>query len=55
MSGWQLVAALVVIAAVIIATLVITKSPEAVMGVTIPLLIALGVWAGRHNAGGLDE
>jgi hypothetical protein len=55
LSGWQLVVALVVIAAVIITTLLITKSPEAVFGVTIPLLIALGMWAGRNSAGGLGE
>jgi hypothetical protein len=44
LSGWQLVVALVVIGVVIIATLWITKSPAAVTGVTVPLLIALGVW-----------
>jgi hypothetical protein len=52
LSGWQLVTALGIIAIVIIATLLITKSPEAVMGVTVPLFIALGAWAGHRYSGG---
>jgi hypothetical protein len=55
LSGWQLVAALAIIAIVIIATLLITKSSEAVMGVTIPLLIVLAWWLGRHLPRGLGE
>ena len=55
LSGWQLVAALVVIASVIIATLLITNDPGAVMIVTIPLLIVLGWWIGRRLPSGLGE
>jgi hypothetical protein len=54
-SGWQLVAALAVVAVVIIATLLITKSPTAVTIVTVPLLSALGVLAGRYYLGGHSE
>lgn len=54
-SGWQLVLVLVVIASVIIATLLITNDPGSVTIVTIPLLIVLGWWLGRHLPGGLGE
>jgi hypothetical protein len=47
-SGWHLVAALIVIAVVIIATLLITRSPEAVTIVTLPLVTVLGWWVGRR-------
>ena len=43
LSGWKLVAALMVIAAVIIATLLITGSEKAAIAVTVPLLLVLGV------------
>ena len=42
LTGWSLVAAITVIAVVIIATLLITRSPEATTVVTVPLLLALG-------------
>jgi hypothetical protein len=46
-SGWQLLAALLLLGAVIVATLLITKSPGAVTIVTIPLVTVLGWWL-RH-------
>jgi hypothetical protein len=50
LSGCQPVVARVVIGIVIIATLWITKSPAAVTGVTIPLLIALACgYAAAHS------
>jgi hypothetical protein len=46
-NGWKLVAALAVIAAVAITTLVITGSPEGVTIAVLPLLLVLGVSATR--------
>jgi hypothetical protein len=46
-SEGHLVAALVIVAAVILGTLLITQSPEAVVIVTGPLLIVLAWWLGR--------
>jgi hypothetical protein len=51
LSGWH-VAALGIVATVIIAALQITKSPDAVKVVSIPILIALGVLVGRYYLGG---
>jgi hypothetical protein len=42
LSGWELVAALAVIAVVILGTLWMTKSVIAAVLITIPLLIAFG-------------
>jgi hypothetical protein len=42
LSGWKLVAALLVMAVVIISTLWITGSVKAAITVTVPLLIGLG-------------
>jgi hypothetical protein len=42
LSGWKLVAALLVMAVVIISTLWITGSVRAAITVTVPLLIGLG-------------
>jgi Flp pilus assembly protein TadB len=47
LTGWQLVAALCVVAAAGILTLVITGSVEAVTVVVAPLLLVLGVSATR--------
>jgi len=46
LSGWDLVAALLVIAATAAATLLITGLPEAVIIVVAPLLLC---WASRHR------
>jgi hypothetical protein len=52
LTGWQLVTALigalVIVGAVIIATLLITDSPAAVTVVTIPLVTVIGWWLRRH-------
>jgi hypothetical protein len=49
------VAALTVFAIVIISTMLITKSAEAVTIATAPLLAVIGVWAGRRYLGRRDE
>jgi hypothetical protein len=48
LTGWKLVAALLVLAAVIVATLVINGSPEAAIIVTVQLLLVLGVITSPH-------
>jgi hypothetical protein len=49
LSGWKLVAALLVIAATAVATLLITGLPEAVIIVIAPLVLVLGVTASRDD------
>jgi hypothetical protein len=48
LTGWKLVVALLVLAAVIVATLLINGSPEAALIVTVPLLLVLGVITSPH-------
>ena len=43
LSGWKLVAAVTVIAAVIVAALWMTGSEKSAIWVTVPLLLVLGV------------
>jgi hypothetical protein len=47
--GWKLVAALCIVAAAGIATLIITDSPEAVAAVVGPLLMMVGVSAAQQS------
>jgi hypothetical protein len=53
-SGCQL-AALGIIATVIVVTVWLTKSPEVVKAATIPLMVAVGLWAGRNFFEGLGK